>query len=144
MKNPTIIDKFWTKLSKKEEIDYSDEQFNKFIDNYDINKHIKTTNVRVCALLQYKLNEVLNILYNRYIRSFTDADFSEFYNPSPQELMQDVEEYIMERYYYAIENHKQFKLIKDIKLKYNAPIQTKLVSDESKKKFIDNCIVLEI
>ena len=144
MKNPTIIDKFIKKLDNNEEIDYDDEEFNKFINSYDINKHIKITNLRVCYLLQLKLNNALTILFNRYIRSFSNQDYNEFYNPTPKELIEDAEEYITERYNFALNHVKQFKLIKDIKLKYNAPIQTKIISEETKKEFIDNCIVINI
>ena len=144
MKNPTIIDKFIKKLDNNEEIDYDDEEFNKFINSYDINKHIKMTNLRVCYLLQLKLNNALTILFNRYIRGFANQDYNEFYNPTPEELIEDAENYITERYNFALNHVKQFKLIKDIKLKYNAPIQTKIISEETKKEFIDNCIVINI
>ena len=144
MKNPTIIDKYFKKLSNNEDIDYDDEQFNNFINNYDINKHIKNTNARVCYLLQYKLNEILNKLFHKYTQSVFNQDYNDYYNPTPEELVEDAEDYIMEKYKFLLDNHKQFKLIKQIKLKYNARIQTKIVPDETKKEIINNCIVINV
>ena len=39
MKNPTIIDKFIKKLNNNEEINFNDEDFQLFLNSYDVDKH---------------------------------------------------------------------------------------------------------
>ena len=94
MKNPTIIDKFIKKLNNDEEINYNDEEFQIFLNTYDVNKHTISTNTKVYLLLAHKLNEILNIVYNKYINNVISAEYNEYYNPTAKELFDVVLELI--------------------------------------------------
>jgi hypothetical protein len=132
MKNPTIIDKFIKKLNNNEEINFNDEDFQLFLNSYDVDKHNISTNTKVYLLLSHKLNDLLNIVYNKYIKNVISAEYNEYYNPSPKELFDDAQEYINEKYNFLLDNNKQFNLIKQIKTKYNKPLQEKIIINECK------------
>jgi len=101
------------------------ENFDKYIKNYNIYQNNLTTNSRVFFLLSMKLKNELNELYINYLNAMNDDEEINNYLTKKQVNKSGIN-YINLKYKELIKT-KQYKLITKIQKKYNIEPQKELV-----------------